>query len=54
MTKSFKLSDEQLEYTSGGDGSNAMVCSGCGKFIAYNDVNEFIRHILYCKGNPDE
>ena len=51
-----KLQEEVMENISGGDGngSYAMVCSGCGKFIAYTDVNEFLRHILYCKGNPDE
>ena len=51
-----KLQEEAMENIFGGDGngSYAMVCSGCGKFIAYTDVNEFLRHILYCKGNPDE
>ena len=50
-----KLPDEVLEHISGGEGNGDMacVCQGCGRFIAYTDVNEFMRHILYCKGDPD-
>ena len=51
LENKIKLQEEVMENISGGDGDGFMfTCPNCGKDFTVPDINECIRHILYCKG----